>query len=123
MYLIIFSGLPGTGKSILADAVLVQSELVRSRKVTGFHRLPALDRLAERYQAKRLVIECVCSDEAFHHSSPPKRERNIPGWRELEWSEVEKVRGYFLPWEGKRLVLDRTNPFEDNLAKAIAYCE
>jgi hypothetical protein len=50
------------------------------------------------------------------------RKRNIPGWHELEWSEVERVKQYFLPWEEERLVLDMTKPFRENILKAKAYC-
>ncbi len=171
MKLIIFSGLPGTGKSTLADAVgkhlskpvfakdwleatLVLSELVPSSPdkplgSAGYQLLTLLAErqfmlgqsvildsvagtlgirktwqlLAERYQAEILVVECVCSDEAFHRSSLLRRERHIPGWHELEWSNVEAVMGYYSPWQGKRLILDMMDSFEDNLDRAIAYCE
>jgi hypothetical protein len=41
----------------------------------------------------------------------------------LEWEEVEKVREYFFPWEEERLVLDMVKPFEENLSRAMSYCE
>ena len=154
MKLIIFSGLPGTGKSTLAEAVgktfgipvfakdwlessLLQSELkpTRADKSLGFAGYELLTILAERqlmlgqsvildsvvasqtirstwrqlseqYHAHYRVIECICSDESFHRARLKGRKRNIPGWHELEWLEVERVRGYYLPWEGERLVLD-----------------
>jgi predicted kinase len=113
---ILSSGLPGTGKSTLAEAVgrrlsipvfakvwpeatLLQSELVPSNPdkplgSTGYQRLTMLAErqlklgqcvilnsvartlgirqtwllLAKEYQAETSVIECVCSDEAFHRS-------------------------------------------------------
>ena len=174
MKLILFSGLPGTGKSTLAEAVgrhlsipvfakdwleatLLQSEWIASNpsnpeKSLGFvgyqllttlaerqlmlHQSVILDsvastqsireawrRLSEQYHAHWRVIECLCSDESFHRSQLTKRKRNIPGWHELQWSDVEKVRAYFSPWDGERLVLDMVHPFEENLAKAITYCE
>jgi len=171
MNLIIFSGLPGTGKNSLAEAVgrklsipvfakdwleatLVRNELLPSRpdKPLGSAGYQLLTMLAERqlmlgqsvildsvastrsiretwktlavqYQARWLVIECICSDESFQRSQLKGRERHIPGWHELQWADVEKVKGYFSPWTEERLVLDSINPFEKNLAKAIAYCE
>jgi tRNA uridine 5-carbamoylmethylation protein Kti12 len=153
MKLIIFSGLPGTGKSTLAEATLVRSELkpTREEKPLGFAGYELLTILAERqlilgqsvildsvaasrtirrtwqqlsdqYDADRHVIECMCSDELLHRSHLKGRNRGIPGWHELDWSEVERVKGYYLPWEEEHLVLDMMDSFSENLSKAKAYC-
>lgn len=167
---IVFSGLPGTGKSSLAEAVgrrlsipvfakdwleatLLRNELVASNteKPLGFVGYELLTTLAERqlklgqsvildsvaktqsiretwrqlcdrYQAQWYVIECVCSDETLHRSRLRDRHRNIPGWYELEWSDVLYVNQEFLPWQEKRLVLDIIHPLEENLAQALQYC-
>jgi hypothetical protein len=50
------------------------------------------------------------------------RERHIPGWHELDWSEVERVKRYYEAWEEERLILDLANLFHENLLKAKAYC-
>jgi len=169
--LIVFSGLPGTGKSTLAEAVgmylgipvfakdwleasLLQSELrptVKEKTLgsAGYELLTVLAqrqlmlgqsvildsvaatktirsewrKLAKRYQAEWRVIECVCSDESLHQSRLKVRRRRIPGWHELEWSEVERVKQYYVPWRSDHLTLDMLNLFKWNLAKAIAYCE
>lgn len=171
MKLIIFSGLPGTGKSTLAEAVgkclgipvfakdwlealLLQSGLKpvdknRSLGYIGYDLLTLLAkrqlmlgqsvildsvaatktirsewrRLAKRYQAEWRVIECVCSDESIHRARLKVRKRGIPGWHELAWSEVERVKRYYIPWRQRHLILDMANPFEENLANARAYCE
>ena len=171
MKLIIFSGLPGTGKSTLAEAVgrhlgipvfakdwleatLVRSELkpTKEEKSLGFAGYELLTILAERqlmlgqsaildsvaasqtirgtwrqlsdhYGADWCVIECICSDEALHRKRLGERKRNIPGWHELEWSEVERVTRYYFPWEGDHLVLDMNNSFDENFLKAKTYCE
>ena len=171
MKLIIFSGLPGTGKSSLAESVgrrlgipvfakdwleasLLQSELIPANGdkplgYAGYELLTLLakrqlmlgqsvildsvaatrnirsewGRLAKRYQAEWRVIECVCSDEALHRARLKVRRRRIPGWHELEWSEVERVKKYFAPWRAERLTLDMSNGFEENLVLALAYCE
>lgn len=170
MKLIVFSGLPGTGKSTLAEAVgqqllipvfakdwleasLLQSELAPSgqNKSLGYASYELLTllakrqlmlgqsvildsvaatrsirsewrRLAKRYQAERRVIECVCSDESIHRARLKVRQRSIPGWHELEWSEVERVKGYYVPWRQEHLTLEMANPFDENLARAIGYC-
>ncbi|MFT3892560.1 MAG: AAA family ATPase [Anaerolineales bacterium] len=171
MKLIVFSGLPGTGKSTLAEAVgryfgipvfakdwleasLLQSGLKptienKSLGSAGYDLLTLLARrqlmlgqsvildsvaatksirsewglLAKRYQAERRVIECVCSDESIHRARLKVRKRRIPGWHELEWSEVERVKKYYVPWRSAHLTLDMANPFKVNFARAIAYCE
>lgn len=171
MKLIIFSGLPGTGKSTLAEAIgrdlgipvfakdWLEAALLRSKlkstcedKSLGFAGYELLTILAQRQlmlnqsaildsvaavktlrttwqelakqnYANYYVIECICSDESIHRARLRERQRNIPGWHELEWSEVERVKGYYSAWEGERLVLDMVNPFNENFLKAKTYCE
>ena len=170
MKLIVFSGLPGTGKSTLAEelgrrlgipvfakdwleATLVRSEIVPSNPnqplgLAGYQLLTTLAqrqlmlnqcvildrvastetirnswrRLSEQYHAQWHVIECICSDGSLHRSRLTLRQRNIPGWHELHWSDVEKVKRYYVPWDEERLVLDMKFPFDENLRKSIAYC-
>ena len=171
MKLIVFSGLPGTGKSTLAESVAKQQSVpvfakdwleasllsnglvpTITEKPLGFASYDLLTTLAERqlmlgqsvildsvastetirdawrkiskqYGADWRVIECVCSDQAMHRSRLGIRKRNIPGWHELTWSDVEKVKQYYAVWEEEHLILDMVNPFEENLFKASAYCE
>ena len=171
MKLIVFSGLPGTGKSTLAETVAkdlgipvfakdwLEATLVRSGlrassedKPLGFagyelltilaerqlmlRQSAILDsvaasqiirrswrQLAERYGADYRVVECICSDESLHRARLKGRQRNIPGWHELEWSEVERVRQYYSPWEGERLILDMIASLDENIQKAKVYCE
>jgi predicted kinase len=171
MKLIVFSGLPGTGKSTLAEAigkdlqipvfakdwleaVLLRSGLKptdedKSLGFAGYELLTVLaqrqfmlrqsvildsvaasqtirstwSELAQQYGADYRVIECICSDESLHRSQLKQRQRNIPGWHELEWSEVERVNGYYSPWVGQPLVLDMINSFNENFLKAKTYCE
>ena len=67
------------------------------------------------------MIECVCSDEEIHRARLKTRQRHIPGWHELEWSEVERVRSYYVPWSEPRLVVDAVASLDENLEKVFAW--
>ncbi len=171
MKLIVFSGLPGTGKSALAEAVgrelgtpvfakdWLEATLLRSKVVpaetekqlgsVGYELLTVLAEcqlgldqsvildsvastesirntwrdLGKKYNADWRVIECVCSDIALHRERLEKRQRHIPGWHELKWSEVEFVRSYYAPWDEERLILDSIRSVEKNTLAALKYCK
>lgn len=169
-HLIVFSGLPGTGKSSLAEAVgremgipvfakdwleaalqrcklgprrsdtpglgyaayellttLAQRQLVLGQSavldcVAGQENLRRQWRaLAAEYKADWQAIECVCSNEVIHRARLADRRRGIPGWCELEWEEVERVRGYYEPWQEEHLTLDMVNPLPDNIRASLVY--
>ena len=169
MKLIVLTGLPGTGKSSIAEAigrerhipvfakdwlegVLIQSELKagNANKSLGYAAYDLLTSLATRqlqlgqsvvldsvlsidpirviwktlaqtYAAQWRVIECICSDEATHRARLANRTRGIPGWHELDWSEVERVRTYYAAWGEPRLILDAMDAFDGNWRKALDY--
>jgi predicted kinase len=171
MKMILFSGLPGTGKSTLAETIgrqlgipvfakdWLEASLILSGlgskddlKRLGFAGYELLTVLAERqfmlnqsvildsvastqnirtkwyqlakqYGAERRVIECICSDESLHRARLKDRRRNIPGWHELEWTDIEKVKQYYPAWEEERLVLDMVHSVDENVARARSYCE
>lgn len=171
MKLIIFSGLPGTGKSALAEALgrelgipvfakdwleatLLRSKLVpaETEKQLGSMGYDLLTVLAERqlslgqsvildsvastgsirntwrelrkkYGADWRVIECICSDIAVHRSRLEQRQRNIPGWHELQWSEVEFVQSYYALWDEERLIVDSINAVDQNILAVLNYCQ
>jgi predicted kinase len=167
--LIIFTGLPGTGKTSVAEAVarelgipvfakdwleatLIRCELQPTENgpplgSAGYQLLTTLAErqlqlgqsvildsvastlsiraewraLAQNHQADWRVIECICSDEAAHRDRLGIRQRGIPGWHELDWSGVERVKAYYVPWDEERLILDGVNPLAENVAAALHY--
>lgn len=172
MMLVVFAGLPGTGKSALAEVAghalgipvfakdHLEASLRRSARERGlapeampwlgyagydllttlaerqlrlgqstildsvatFERIRAQWRaLAAAHGATWRVVECVCSDEAAHRARLGVRERGIPGWYELEWSDVEAVRANYEPWDEERLIVDAIRPFEENVAQVLAF--
>jgi predicted kinase len=77
--------------------------------------------LATTYIAGWYVVECTCSDMALHRESLLCRERGIPDWPEVDWSEVERVQRYFAPWQEERLILDASCPMTTNIDRALRY--
>lgn len=104
--------------TVLAERQLRLAQSTILDSVAGSQSIRSTWRqLSEQYGADWRVIECVCSDESLHRTRLQDRKRNIPGWHELEWSEVERVKGYYIPWNGERLVLDMLDPLEENFSK------
>ncbi|MDX6264625.1 MAG: hypothetical protein QOH84_6313 [Kribbellaceae bacterium] len=160
--LIVFTGLPGTGKSTLADKLAVElgapsfsgdwllgalkphgllAGLDRPTLLAAYYELlgtlatrqlmlgqsAVMDclindaiatrwqRLAERHQARLVVIECVCSDEGEHRRRLEGRRRGIPGWHEVGWAHVERMRAEYGVFGAADLVVDAMDPVEVNL--------
>jgi ADP-ribose pyrophosphatase YjhB (NUDIX family) len=107
---------------MLAERQLHLGQSVILDSVATFERIRAQwRRLAEEYGAEWCVIECVCTDLGLQRQRVESRQRGIPGWRELTWADVERVRGNYEPWQEERLVLDGKRPLSENIQSAINY--
>ena len=109
--------------SMLARRQLLLGQSVILDSVASTRSIRACWReLARQFCADWRVIECICSDENLHRSRLSARKREIPGWPELEWAEVQRVKSYYAAWDEARLVLDTVESFEQNLLRVLAYC-
>jgi predicted kinase len=165
---VVFSGLPGTGKSTMAELVArelgapafagdwllgalkphgVLNGLERSTFLAMYYDLLATlmnrqlmlgqsavmdclinDDLADRwsksarqYGAQLHVVECVCSDEAEHRRRLETRSRDIPGWHEVGWAHVERMRTEYPPLTFQHLTLDAVQSVDQNREKVLNY--
>ncbi len=163
-----FTGLPGTGKSTLAERVAVAigapafagDWLMGALKPHGV--LDTLDRptylamyyglletlvrrqlmvrqsaitdcllndaviagwrsAAAEYGAELHVVECVCTDPDLHRSRLEGRARGIPGWHEVDWEHVHRMRVAYPPLTVERLVIDAVDPIEDNVRRVLTH--
>jgi predicted kinase len=79
--------------------------------------------LAARYAADFSVVECICSDLEVHRARVHERRRNIPGWYELSWPQVERGRTSYQPLREPKLVIDAVDPIDHNLALVRQYLD
>jgi predicted kinase len=72
--------------------------------------------LATQYDARSLIVECICPDEPEHRRRLAARHRDIPGWHEVPWPHVERMRAEYPPLTVPHLTLNALEPVEANLA-------
>ncbi len=97
------------GQDAVVDAVVSESQ------VAAWHDTAA------RFSAHWYLIECICSDEVIHRERIEGRIRGIPGWHEVGWDFVERMRGELPPLTGNRLTVDAMEPVADNVCRVLDY--
>ena len=102
-------------RQLMLDQSAVVDDLVSDPQLTLWRET------ADRFGARLYVIECVCSDEALHRTRIEGRVRGIPGWHEVGWDHVERMRAELIPLAGDRLSLDAVEPVVDNFRRVMAY--
>jgi predicted kinase len=74
----------------------------------------------ERHGGRLLVVQCVCGDESLHRSRIEGRRRDIPGWHEVGWDHVERMRAEFRPVTAPDLTLDAVDPLDANITTLLS---
>ena len=78
--------------------------------------------IAARHHARFRAIYCYCSDDAIWQARLVARVQYVPGWTPVGWAEVERLRAIYTPWSpSAALGIDAIQPFEQNLARVLAY--
>jgi predicted kinase len=83
-----------TRRSVVLEGV------ARSEHVAGTRAL------ADGHGAQSIVVALDCSDETVLRSRVEGRTRNIPGWAELTWEDVSRVRGSWVEPADVELSID-----------------
>ncbi len=96
-------------QSAVVDDVVSDGQFVLWREVT------------DQFRARLYLVECVCSDEAVHRARVEGRVRGIPGWHEVGWDHVERMRAETTPPTADRLTVDAIEPVEDNFCRVLEY--
>ena len=76
---------------------------------------------AAEYDARLDVIMCVCTDEVEHRRRLEGRTRGIPGWHEVGWDHVERMRVEFPVLTHEHLTVDALDPVDGNLRLVRKY--
>lgn len=77
--------------------------------------------LADRHRAQFRVIGCTCSNVEIQRTRVERRSRDIPGWYELTWSQVERSRSNYVALDEPKFVVDAVNSLEQTLAVIREY--
>lgn len=164
--LIVMSGLPGVGKSTLAEKIstelmipifsvdpiesaIIKAGIAKSFE-TGYAAYLVAEKLAEeqiklgnsaiidsaniekegkqiwlacaeRLNVPLVVIDCVIKDESQHRSRLKARVRNLHGFNEVTWEQVEERRKLHAPWKIDVLTLKMDDNPDVNLKKALDF--
>lgn len=77
--------------------------------------------LAKRYGLHPIILEVVVSDQALHRKRLESRVRNLHGFSEVAWEQVEARQKAWTPWAEPTLRLDSANDIEANVGTALRY--
>ena len=109
---------------LLWTLVVRQLQLDQSAVVDGLmddDRIASWRTLAAGHGASFQVVECVCSDADVHRSRVEGRRRGIPGWHEIGWEHVARMRSEFPALTTERVTVDALDPVDYNLSIVLRH--
>jgi predicted kinase len=92
------------GRSVVLDGVAREAEATETRSVVQGY--------GDCY-----VIETSCNDREIHRRRIEGRQRQIPGWHELDWDHVESRLNEWKPIRDADLCVDTTLSVDESRAK------
>jgi predicted kinase len=93
------------GRSVVLDGVARAPEIARCRETAGDE------------SARSVVIMNRCADPEVHRRRIEGRQRVIPNWYELDWSQVQTTLAGWQPPDDVDLSLEATDQWEENLVR------
>jgi predicted kinase len=106
------------GWSILIALARAQLRRGSSVVLDGLARAPqmvACRQAAAEESARLVVILTRCADADVHRARIEGRQRVIPNWYELDWTNVQTSMAGWEPPDEVDLTVEATEPWEDNL--------
>jgi len=97
------------GRSVILDGVARSAEIAHCRDA------------ARGEDGQFVVISTLCSDRDLHRSRLEGRERRIPNWYELSWSQVEQSLESWVEPEQTDLRVDSARRWDDSVARIASY--
>ncbi len=113
----------GVGWSLLWALARSQLRLGSSVVLDGVARAPEVEgtrHVAREEGAESLVVMTSCRDVQLHRARVEGRQRQIPGWYELDWDNVARARE---SWEAPGdvdLVVDARDTLQQNIERLRA---
>jgi predicted kinase len=100
------------GISVVIDAVNAEEEGKDTWRELGW-----------KYGLTPIVLEVVVSNQALHRRRIQSRVRDLHGFSEVTWEQVEARRKKFTPWKEPALLLDSATDLDANVALAVQYIQ
>lgn len=77
--------------------------------------------LVDEHEARLIVVQCIWTDQVEHRRRVEGRRRGIPGWHEVGWDHVQRMRTDYPPLTVPHRTLDAMDPVEANLARVLRW--
>jgi predicted kinase len=93
------------GSSVVLDGVARSPQIAQCRQT------------AHELSAELVVVMTQCSDREVHRMRVEGRQRAIPNWYELSWSQVQATLAHWETPDDVDLLLEATDRWEENVIR------